>query len=93
MPGRAITSELLNISVGIKRESGVSATQVRELIARFACDDEADLSFQGMAGFLDLHDVPQHKREEFLGALSMLAPDPSAMDVREERLISAANIW
>lgn len=91
MAARSITDELLNITVGIKCEAGVSTTQVRALIDDFAGDDSSRRQEDDIVEFLWVKDIPTDRREAFLSALSML--DPTMTPDRETRLISAADIW
>lgn len=86
-----ITNDLLNITVGIRLENGVSARQVRSLIDEFVDEQQFASNGSGICGFLWVEDVPQHRRDEFLTAVSTLLPEESA--AAAARTISAASIW
>lgn len=86
-----ISDDLLNTSIGIKRESGVSDAQIHDLIEKYASDSSTEAGSEGIVGFLTAEDVPAAKRAAFLGELSALMPPPSYE--KKVRMISAAEIW
>lgn len=92
MASHRITNDLLNITVGIKLENGVSAGQVRHLISEFLPDPRCRKR-SNVSGFLWVEDVPENRRAEFLAAVSSLAPQEHGSAPARERTISAADIW
>ncbi len=88
---RTITDDLLAVAVRIKRDAGVSHSQIQTVIDRFASQQQWHDRTGGI-GYPLVEDIPQDHRGEFLAALAELAPAP---DRREEtpRTLSAAHIW
>jgi len=91
MSRHKISDDLLNITIGIKRESGVSDAQIHDLIEKYATDSATQAGSEGIVGFLSAEDVPAERRAAFLGELSALMPPPSYE--KKVRMISAADIW
>jgi hypothetical protein len=93
MASARITNDLLNITVGIKLENGVSTRQVRSLINEFVPENRSAHVRSGIHGFLWVEDVPDHLRTEFLTAVSTLSAQPDQADAAQARTISANAIW
>jgi hypothetical protein len=71
-----IDDHVLRISVGIKSEGGsIKSVQVREIVNRLAADVRAPGNME-IAGFLELEDIPQDRRSQFLVALDTVAQRP-----------------
>ena len=69
-----IDDHVLRMFVGIKSEGGrVNAQQVREIVGRMAADLPANVE---IAGFLDLEDIPQERRSQFLQVLDTVSQQP-----------------
>jgi hypothetical protein len=92
MAAPRITNDLMNITVGIKLENGVSARQVRCLIDDFVEGHHCRHSGSDIFGFLWVEDIPDHRRNDFLTAVSNLTPHPDAPPA-QARMISASAIW
>ena len=92
MASHRITNDLLNFTVGIKLENGVSARQVRSLIDEFTAEQQSKHGGSDIYGFLWVDDVPESRRGEFLAAVATLAPLPGEVPP-EPRMLSAATIW
>jgi len=68
-----IDDHVLRMFVGIKSEGGrVNAQQVREIVGRMAADLRAPANVE-IAGFLDLEDIPQERRSQFLQVLDTVS--------------------
>jgi|SRR5581483_1692274 len=93
MSDRLISSDLLNITVGIRREAGVTTSQVRALIEQFVDQPGSSAEAGGIVGFLWLDDIPAHRRGDFLSALSSLTPTERPEDREPPRILSANHIW
>ena len=89
-----ITDDLLEVSVRIKQEAGVTHEQVQGVIDKFA-SQEAWQERTGGIGFPLVEDIPQDSRGEFMAALAELTPEPAHRDARANatRNLSAAEIW
>lgn len=71
-----IDDHVLRIFVGIKSEGGaISLVQVREIVSRIAADVKAPANLE-IAGFLELEDIPQGRRSQFLQVLDTVSRKP-----------------
>jgi hypothetical protein len=93
-PRRTITDDLLEVSVRIKREAGVTHAQIQEVIDKFASREQWEERTGGI-GYPLVEDIPQERRGEFMAALSELMPesDRGRPQKGESRYLSAAHIW
>jgi hypothetical protein len=93
-PRRIITDDLLEVSVRIKQEAGVTHAQIQAVIDKFA-SEEHWMERTGGIGFPLVEDIPQEQRGEFMAALAELAPEADRLQAREtgSRYLSAAHIW
>jgi hypothetical protein len=93
-PRRTITDDLLEVAVRIKREAGVTHSQIQEAIDKYACQEQWQERTGGI-GFPLVEDIPQTGRAPFLAMLSDLLPDADrrAALVATGRNVSANEIW
>lgn len=71
-----IDDHVLRIFVGIKSEGGaINTVQVREIVSRIASDVRAHPKLE-ISGFLELEDVPQERRSQFLQVLDTVSKKP-----------------
>ncbi len=71
-----IDDHVLRIFVGIKSEGGaITPVQVREIVSRIASDVRAPAD-QEIAGFLELEDIPEDRRSQFLQVLDTVSRKP-----------------
>ena len=91
---RTITDDLLAVAARIKREAGVSHSQIQAVIDKFASQQQWHERTGGI-GFPLVEDIPQNSRGEFLAALAELAPHPDRRngEAGVPRNLSAAEIW
>jgi hypothetical protein len=88
-----ITDDLLELTVRIKREAGVSHDQIQEAIDKFACREQWQERTGGI-GFPLVEDIPQSHRGEFMAAVAELSPHPDRdRNAGPGRSLSAAEIW
>ncbi len=93
MADRSISIDLLAVTIGIKYEAGISESQVHALIDAFAADQRGDAGDADIVEFLGVKDIPAERREEFLAALSALAPAAPLRNRADQRMLSAVDIW
>jgi hypothetical protein len=68
-----IDDHVLKVFVGIKSECGaIRPAQVREILSRLAADVRAPDNIE-LAGFLELEDIPQDRRNQFLVVVDTVA--------------------
>ena len=80
MRSSTIDDHVLRMFVGIKSEAGaIDAGQVREIIGRMAADVRAPANAE-IAGFLELEDIPQDRRSQFLQVLDTVSQHPRQAD-------------
>lgn len=91
VPRRAISDDLLDVAVRIKREAGVGHAQIQAIVDRFACQEHFQERTGGI-GFPLVEDIPQDRRGDFMAALAELLPDPDRTRP-PARYVSAAHIW
>ena len=93
-PRRTITNDLLEVSVRIKQEAGVTHAQIQAVIDKFASEEQWQERTGGI-GFPLVEDIPQDRRDGFMAALAELAPelDRRQAPAAEPRYLSAAHIW
>jgi len=73
MSRSTIDDHVLKMFVGIKSEGGaINDVQVREIISRIAADVRAPANV-GIAGFLEIEDIPQERRSQFLTVIDTVA--------------------
>lgn len=71
-----IDNHVLRVFVGIKSEGGaITPIQVREIVSRIASDVRAPAN-QEIAGFLELEDIPEERRSQFLQVLDTVSKKP-----------------
>lgn len=71
-----IDDHVLRIFVGIKSEGGaINAVQVREIVSRIAADVKAPANLE-ISGFLELEDIPEERRSQFLQVLDTVSKKP-----------------
>jgi hypothetical protein len=94
MSRHAVSEHILRMLVGIKREAGVTQTQIRNLIDEFAYAAVAEHDSDGTIGFLEIADIPTHSRAEFLSALTTLVAERESRSASPtSRSLSATDIW
>ena len=68
-----IDDYVLKMFVGIKSETGaISTLQVREIVSRMGADLRAPANV-GIAGFLEVEDIPQDRRSQFLTVIDTVS--------------------
>jgi hypothetical protein len=70
---RLISNQCLKTTIGIKHEAGVSASKIQNLLSEFASEMRECKAVDGMVGFLQVEDIPQHRRGEFMVAVYSLS--------------------
>lgn len=71
-----IEDHVLRMFVGIKSETGaISPVQVREIVSRIAADLRAPPNVE-IAGFLEIEDIPQGRRSQFLQVIDTISKKP-----------------
>jgi len=91
-PVQTITDDLLDISVRIRREAGVSHAQTQAVIDQFASSAKWQERTGGI-GFPLVEDIPQENRGPFMAALAALAPNPGTARQSDDRRLSVTEIW
>jgi len=89
---QTITDDLLDISVRIKREAGVTHVQIQAVIDRFASKEQWQERTGGI-GFPLVEDIPQSQRGGFMAALAELAPPHGKGKAETGRSLSVTEIW
>jgi hypothetical protein len=82
---------VLKIIVGMKLEVGVSMSEIRGLIDKYASDQRRPGEPGEIAGFLSVEDIPQQLRHDFSAALSSLSGPQNYRHA--PRTLSASDIW
>ena len=90
MNARIVTDDLLRAAIGLRKDAGVSSAKIESLIASFVSGEP-----QGEDGTtrIDPQDVPPARREEFMGALAALAPEPDYSPENSGRIMTASDVW
>jgi hypothetical protein len=85
------SDEVLKIIVGMKLEVGVSMSDIRGVIDKFAADQRPPGESGETSGFLSVEDIPQQLRHDFTAALSSLSGPQNYRNA--PRILTAADIW